>query len=444
MTTDRELLRRYLEEEAEEAFTEVVQRHVNLVYGVALRQLCGNTTLAQDATQAVFTALAAKAGTLTNCPHLSAWLHTTTRFTASHLVRTERRRQDREQKAHTMQALLTDSGPEEVPAVPPEFLETVLAGLGEPDREAVLRRFFEGQSFAAIGSALEVSEDAARMRVARALEAIRTQLARRGITSSSAALGVALANQAIAAPAGLAAGVSTTALAGTAALTGAKIGLLTLMTTTKTTVCLASVAILALGYSVYQYRAAAWQGEQAAALAQERSRLEAALKQSDQQATRAERQAAQAEQRLAELQRKADEIPAAKPQPAPASAANPAGEARSREAERMARMKPLLEQGLPIKGAIVVMLDGKPVQRPVEFVMGRETRIEAVDDGTYLVTPNLNPDGSIKYAVVLQTKDPANGTERTIRLSDIVQTPWAGFTLSIEGGAVMAFDPDKG
>jgi len=91
----------------------------------------------------------------------------------------------------------------------------------------------------------------------------------------------------------------------------------------------------------------------------------------------------------------------------------------------------------------VVMLDGKPVQRPVEFVMGRETRIEAVDDGTYVVTPSLNPDGSVRYAVVLQTKDPASGGERTVTLSDIVQTPWAGFTLSIEGGAVMAFDPDK-
>ena len=444
MTTDRELLRRYIHEASEEAFTEVVQRHVNLVYGVALRQLCGNTTMAQEVTQAVFTALAAKAGLMTKHAHLSAWLHTTTRFTASHVVRTERRRQDREQKAYTMQALLTDSGPEEVPTVPPEFLETVLAGLAETDKEAVLRRFLEGQSFSAIGQAMEVSEDAARMRVTRALESIRTQLARRGITSSAAAVSAALTSQAIAAPVSLATSISATALAGTAAMTGAKIGVVTFMTT-KSTLWLASAAILALGFSVYQYSAATFQAEQTANLAQERNRLEEALRQSEQRAAKSERQVAQTEQRLVELQRKAGEIPAAKSARSVAAAPAPATAARTEMAERMARMKPLLEQGMPIKGAIVVMADGKPVQRPVEFVMGKETRIEAVDDGTYVVTPRLNADGSVRYAIVLQTKRTVDGIERTqtTTLSDIIQTPWAGFTIAIENGAVMAFDPDN-
>ena len=215
--------------------------------------------------------------------------------------------------------------------------------------------------------------------------------------------------------------------------------------TTKSTLWLASAAILALGFSVYQYSAATFQAEQTANLAQERNRLEEALRQSEQRAAKSERQVAQTEQRLVELQRKAGEIPAAKSARSVAAAPAPATAARTEMAERMARMKPLLEQGMPIKGAIVVMADGKPVQRPVEFVMGKETRIEAVDDGTYVVTPRLNADGSVRYAIVLQTKRTVDGIERTqtTTLSDIIQTPWAGFTIAIENGAVMAFDPDN-
>jgi len=60
MMTDQKLLRRYAEEESEDAFTEIVCRHVDLVYGAALRQLCGNASLAEDVTQAVFTELASQ------------------------------------------------------------------------------------------------------------------------------------------------------------------------------------------------------------------------------------------------------------------------------------------------------------------------------------------------------------------------------------------------
>jgi len=53
------------------------------------------------------------------------------------------------------------------------------------------------------------------MRVERALDKLRAALARRGVTSTTAALGLALANQAAAAvPAGVAASVTSAALAG--------------------------------------------------------------------------------------------------------------------------------------------------------------------------------------------------------------------------------------
>src|SRR5699024_12734043 len=58
------LFRSYVEEGANDAFSELVQRHVNFVYSAALRQLNGDAHLAADATQVVFTDLARKAPAL--------------------------------------------------------------------------------------------------------------------------------------------------------------------------------------------------------------------------------------------------------------------------------------------------------------------------------------------------------------------------------------------
>ncbi|MEO6567893.1 MAG: hypothetical protein ABIO94_03950, partial [Opitutaceae bacterium] len=78
-------------------------------------------------------------------------------------------------------------------------LDDAMLELDETDRDAVLRRFFSGESFAAMGEALELSHDAARKRVERALDRLNGLLARRGITSSAAALGLALSQHAVAA-----------------------------------------------------------------------------------------------------------------------------------------------------------------------------------------------------------------------------------------------------
>ena len=64
--------------------------------------------------------------------------------------------------------------------------------LAERDRMALLCRFFEGRSYAQIAAGLSLTEDAARMRVERALEKLRALLARRGLTSTRAALGLML------------------------------------------------------------------------------------------------------------------------------------------------------------------------------------------------------------------------------------------------------------
>ena len=82
MNDDTALLRRYAEEGSEAAFTELVRRHVDLVYGAALRRTGGDSHRAADVAQQVFTTLARQAQKLSRHTVLSAWLHTATRNAA--------------------------------------------------------------------------------------------------------------------------------------------------------------------------------------------------------------------------------------------------------------------------------------------------------------------------------------------------------------------------
>jgi len=92
--------------------------------------------------------------------------------------------------------------------------------LGQTDRNAIVLRFFEEKSLAEIGQTLGLSEDAARKRVSRALEKLRARFAARGIVTTSALLLASLSTNAIqAAPVGLAAAVTSSAIAKGAVLT---------------------------------------------------------------------------------------------------------------------------------------------------------------------------------------------------------------------------------
>jgi len=212
--TDAELLRGYAESHSEEAFAELVRRHLTFVYGTALRRMNGDTHRAEEIAQSVFTDLARKAIKLSRHPSLNGWLHTSTRYAAAALARSEQRRQTREQEAMAM----PDAPPPFTPTIDWEQIRPVideaLDQLDERDRAAVLLRFFENQPLAQVGATLVVSEDAARKRIDRALEKLRRLLARRGIVSTSTALGLALANQvAVAAPASLASLITSTVVA---------------------------------------------------------------------------------------------------------------------------------------------------------------------------------------------------------------------------------------
>jgi RNA polymerase sigma factor (sigma-70 family) len=244
MTTDHELLRRYVEDRSEQAFAELVRHRIGLVHGIALRRVGGDVHLAHDVTQKVFVALARGATQLVQHPVLSGWFYITTRNAAAQAVRTERRRHNREQEASIMHE--TDS----IGGSQPDWeklranLDEAMDQLSERDRSAVLLRFFEDRSFADVGARLRLTENAARMRVERALEKMHAILARRGVSSTATALGTLLAAQmGQAAPAGLAATVTTTALAGASISSG--ISAVTFMSITKLQIGIAITLVAA-------------------------------------------------------------------------------------------------------------------------------------------------------------------------------------------------------
>src|SRR3954447_23649680 len=98
-TDDMELVRQYVDGHSEEAFATLVNRHVNLVYSVALRQF-RDPHLAQEVTHVAFIILARKAASLGPRTVLSAWLCRTAQFAAADVLKSQRRRQPREQEMH--------------------------------------------------------------------------------------------------------------------------------------------------------------------------------------------------------------------------------------------------------------------------------------------------------------------------------------------------------
>jgi RNA polymerase sigma factor (sigma-70 family) len=215
LNDDLTLLRDYARNHSEPAFATLVSRHVNLVYSVALRQV-RDTHLAGEITQAVFIILARKADSLGDKTILPGWLCRTARYASANALTIQRRRQRREQEAH-MDSILNEAANE--PAheetwnqIAP-LLDGAMEQLGQKDHDALVLRFFENKTFAEVGATLGASEDAAKMRVNRALEKLRKFFGRRGVNSTTAIIaGTISANSVQAAPVALAKSVTAVAI----------------------------------------------------------------------------------------------------------------------------------------------------------------------------------------------------------------------------------------
>ena len=221
---DLTLLREYSRNQSESAFAVLVSRHVNLVYSVVLRQV-RDPHLAEEVTQAVFIILARKADGINDQTILSGWLCRTARFVSARALRTLIRRQQREHEAH-MQTIITEPEHETWTHIAP-LLDGAMEKLGQKDHDALVLRFFENKNFAEVGAALGASEDAAKMRVQRALEKLRKIFTKRGVSLTAAIIaGTISAHSVHAAPVTLAKSVTAMAMAKGAAASGSTLTLI--------------------------------------------------------------------------------------------------------------------------------------------------------------------------------------------------------------------------
>ena len=164
--TDMELLARYARHRAEDAFTQLVQRHLGLVYSAALRQV-RSPQLAEEVSQSVFLDLARSADRVKPDTILTAWLYQVTRCSAIDVVRREASRQFREQIATEMNIM--NAADSDWTHIAP-LIDEAMQALDDTDRAAVLLRYFENKSLREVGAALGTSDDAAQKRVSRAVE----------------------------------------------------------------------------------------------------------------------------------------------------------------------------------------------------------------------------------------------------------------------------------
>ncbi len=256
--SDIELLEAYANRHSEEAFRELVERHIDVVYSAALRQL-RDPHAAQEAVQSAFLTLASKAGQLPRATLIAGWLHRAVHFAARNLRRAEARRRHWEEEAAMANHTDDNEGALSDEVLP--RMDGALAELGESDRDAIVLRFLQQKSLRDVAVALGTTEEAAKKRVQRALERMRSMLLRQGVTISVALLAAGLAKMPVtAAPVGWSATLAGSVAQGTlpaaasAAVSEVGAGLAASLPLPAKSVIVAILALVALAVGDYALR----------------------------------------------------------------------------------------------------------------------------------------------------------------------------------------------
>jgi RNA polymerase sigma factor (sigma-70 family) len=200
---DMQLLQQYAQTGRQDAFEQLVTRHIDWVYSVCLRGV-KDRHLAEDVTQAVFIILARKSKSMAPNTILRGWLFKAARFAVADALKKQNRHRRHVQRAAELR--VSDLSPQDTATwtrLAPA-LEEAVACLGEKDRQAIMLRFYESKSLAEVGGILGISEEAAKKRVSRSVEKLRSILTREGVAVSAALLLLLLTTRAAqAAPMGL-------------------------------------------------------------------------------------------------------------------------------------------------------------------------------------------------------------------------------------------------
>ena len=247
---DGAALRDYAEHQSAKAFAILAERYTGLIYGTARRRT-GSHELSQEIAQNVFAILARKAPALArNATPLAGWLHRATVLESCQALRREgSRRRVLQAFAAEQEQAAAGAFFMNMDEIAPE-LDEALDQLPRADRELLLARYFDGQSYHELAAATGRNEAALMQQQHRALRKLSRLLQHYGHprTVTAAALAAGLATPFTApAPAGLAAACTAhaTSAAATAALGFPTLFQLTLAMQTKTSFAV-MIAILCL------------------------------------------------------------------------------------------------------------------------------------------------------------------------------------------------------
>src|ERR1051325_9327422 len=184
---DFDLLQRFARHGEQAAFTDIVRRHLDLVFATAVRKV-EDAGAAQEVAQNVFAALARKAWRFAPDGSLPAWLHKAALLESKSWLRGEMARRRREETAAELGATMTSTEDQTAFQALVPLLDEALLSLRERDRTALLLRFYENQSLRDVGVAFGITEDTARKRVQSALEKLAEFFKRRGFKTASVAM----------------------------------------------------------------------------------------------------------------------------------------------------------------------------------------------------------------------------------------------------------------
>jgi RNA polymerase sigma factor (sigma-70 family) len=188
-TSDRELLRRFVENRDQGAFAGLIRRHGSMVLGVALRVL-RHYQDAEDVCQATFLLLATKAGATAWRDSVANWLYEV----AYHLALKARTRADRQcaREAKVPPRTPPDALAEIAARELQRVLDEELSRLPRKYRSPLILYCLEGKSRDEAAHALAVPLSTVISRLERGRELLRGRLARRGVLPSVALAGVTL------------------------------------------------------------------------------------------------------------------------------------------------------------------------------------------------------------------------------------------------------------
>jgi RNA polymerase sigma factor (sigma-70 family) len=213
---DAALLAAFARDKSEEAFQELVRRHVGVVYSVCLRQL-RDAHWAEDVTQAVFILLARKAGELPTHVVVGGWLYKAAFYACSNARDLQRTRVYHEKRVMPM-ANANEQDPVER-AEMENLLDAGLMELNKAQREVLVLRFFENKSLQEVARIRGQTLYGTQKALDSGLAKLRRFLAQRGVSVTAAIIVAVMMEQSLkAVPAGLAANVGATALGGSSAV----------------------------------------------------------------------------------------------------------------------------------------------------------------------------------------------------------------------------------